>query len=195
MQNYVPTTQLREPSSIQVSSSEEADREEHTATNQLTSSTVVIEDSTEKTKTYQRNIVNSEATRDHIANDLLEKLENGCKVVMEEIADTSADAWEIIMERENYVAKRRMNSNYLHLKVESELPYHILDVFSSLVDPKRTKANPNIQSAEVMKVYSNHTWLTFTVYKAVSKHCVLLCSVHLNLFRLSCPKLTMTFDF
>ncbi len=158
-----------EPPTIQVSSREEeaVDGVEHAATNQLSSSNADSMD-----KSYQRNIVNSEATRNRFANDLLKKLENGCNVVMEEIADSAADAWETIVERDNYVAKRRMNSNYLHLKIESELPYHILDVFSSLVDPKRSKANPTIQSAEVMKVYSNHTWLTFIVYKAVSKHMI-----------------------
>lgn len=159
---------LAEPSTLHLPASNEgADGASHTVTKRLSSSNSAIESSIDES--YQKNIVNSDATRDRIASDLLKKLETGCHIVMEDIADTSPDAWEIMIERQNYVAKRKTNSTFVHLKVESELPYHILDVFNSLVNPQRWKANPNIQSVEVMKTFSTHTWLTFTVYKPVSK--------------------------
>lgn len=116
---------------------------------------------------YATNVTNPVESRAFLSQSLLDKLEAAAKEVCSELED-AAPEWEVLYEKANYVAKKKVGTQIMHVKVESVLPYSLLDVAAVLVDWKRQKElDGAITIHELTKAFSNHTNVQFSQYAAV----------------------------
>jgi hypothetical protein len=68
--------------------------------------------------------------------------------------------------------KRKTGTSVIHIKTTTELQYSLLDVVSLMLNAKRGKElDPGKTSHEVLKVFSNHTWIEYWGYLPVSIVC------------------------
>ena len=74
----------------------------------------------------------------------------------------------MLYEKTNYIVKKKVGTTVLHLKVETELPYSLLDCAALLMDAKRAKELDGAKVIhDIVKVVSNHTWVEHIKYTQV----------------------------
>jgi hypothetical protein len=117
---------------------------------------------------YMTNVRNPVETRAFVPPEIMEKIENVAKVVLEELED-DASGWEVFYEKTNYSVKRKIGTSVMEVKVTSELPYSLLEVVSLMINGKRGKELDDGKTVhDVVKVFSNHTWIEYWRYFPVS---------------------------
>lgn len=118
---------------------------------------------------YPTNLKNPIETRAFLASDLQDSIEKAVKELCDELRDDSPN-WELFYEKTNYVAKRKVGAEMVYLKVESEIPFSLLDAAVLLVDGKRQKElDGAVVVFEDLKHFSNQTLINYCQYAAVRR--------------------------
>lgn len=114
------------------------------------------------------NVVNPSQTSAGLTNEDLIMIENSIKVLVSDAHDNSSD-WEDFYEKPNFVAKRKPSSSLVIAKVETLLPFALLDIFKVFVNQKiKLVVNPDRAANELVQVMSDHTWIEYSESKVVS---------------------------
>lgn len=95
-----------------------------------------------------------------VPEELTQRINAAAEVLLREFK--SDEGWEtFLMEHANYKAKRKARSTHVEVKVESELPFSLLDIMQSIGNEKRGVVQ------DKLKVFSNRTWIDYIRYRSV----------------------------
>jgi hypothetical protein len=126
---------------------------------------------------YLTNVMNPSETRAFTPKDLMERIEKAVKSFVDDVEDTPD--WEPLYEKTNYTVKKKSSNQYVIVRVETVIPYSMLEIIKLVLDLKRQmELDSSKQSHDVLKNISNHTWIEYVKYKAVSS--IFLLFVHHN---------------
>lgn len=96
-----------------------------------------------------------------VPDELLQHIDVAAEALLNQF--NSNEGWEnFLTEHANYKAKRKVNSTHVEVKVESELPFSLIDIMQSIGNEKRGVVN------EKVKVFSNRTWIDYIRYRSVN---------------------------
>jgi hypothetical protein len=116
---------------------------------------------------FYQNTTHDAETRMGIPLELLRRVEKSVQELLEKLSNEGS-GWELMFEKNGLIAKV-IRGVVVRVKAEITVPYNIFDVFATVIDPNhQTKLDNSRMIHEQIKVYSNHTWIDYTLFKAVS---------------------------
>jgi hypothetical protein len=123
---------------------------------------------------YQADVANSGETRAFTPKEVMDIIEKTCINMMNEYPNDAPD-WELLYDKPNYLVKKKPHPSIIIGKVESLFNYSLIDVFRAITNPKAQRdIDPGKTAFSVLKRYSNHSWVEYTQFRAVSNlFCIL----------------------
>jgi hypothetical protein len=118
---------------------------------------------------YMKNVQCPDETRSNLPREKLDKIETVVKQVCDEL-QPDAPNWGVLWEKGDYRVYRKVGTSILHVKIECHFPCNILHCINlGLNAGRQTELDPGKQIHTVLKSFSNHSWIEYVQYGAVSR--------------------------
>jgi hypothetical protein len=116
---------------------------------------------------YNTNLAHPTDTRAFTAKAIMDKIEHAAKVIYDEL-QSNAPNWEVYSNKTNYIVHHKIATTMIQVKIETVLPYSLLDIATLLANPRRqVELDSTKGKFEILRRYSNHTWMEYSLYATV----------------------------
>jgi hypothetical protein len=109
----------------------------------------------------------SQETRAFLPSDLAPKLERQAQTVIDSL-DVNSPGWDVLMDKNGLLAKKKPSANTIHIKAEIDVPYCLYDVFALLSDKRRQlEVDPSREVNDRLQDISMHSWVDYIQAKGI----------------------------